>query len=267
MKIVPMQNFLPTAQTMMQCASKDKPYLRLPTYIHLVLLVFTVTLLLGSTVVSLDLLATRTTHPGSNNQHLLSKVHAGETLSVPTQGSQTTIWTLAHVNFVPNIPQSSKPSTSVGNLSQVTGGLRPYSSVRGYTSNILEWSSPGQVTALLRQAAVRYKLPANLLLAIAKQESGWTQHVIAPDGGIGTMQIMPNTATWLNATARTHFSPYRLQDNINLGALYLRSLWVMFHGNITKVISAYNEGPGNVLRHGIFNWRYVNHVLYLMRTL
>jgi soluble lytic murein transglycosylase-like protein len=128
-----------------------------------------------------------------------------------------------------------------------------------------ERSSRGQVVTLLRHAAAHHGLPANLLLAIAWQESNWQQHVIAHDGGIGTMQLMPQTVRVLNTQNDTHYNPYKVADNITLGALYLRTLWRGFDGNLTKVISAYNEGSANVIHRGIFNWRYVNSVLALMR--
>ena len=118
---------------------------------------------------------------------------------------------------------------------------------------------------MLRRAAARYGLPANLLLAIAWQESGWYQHVIARDGGIGTMQVMPYTAMGINAGTGIRRDPYHLWDNINLGATYLSWLWHNFHGNLERVISAYNEGGWAVIHRGIFNWSYVRNVLSLMR--
>lgn len=136
--------------------------------------------------------------------------------------------------------------------------------VRWYAYDALERSNHKQVVRLLRRAAARHRLPYNLLLAIAWQESGWRQHVIAHDGGIGAMQIMPYTAQSLNRMVHRHYDPYKLADNIELGAIYLRALHYHFHGNLAKVISAYNEGGWNVVHRGIFNWRYVHSVRALM---
>jgi len=138
--------------------------------------------------------------------------------------------------------------------------------VRWYYFKALQWSTRGQVISMLRWAAHRYGLPVNLLMAIAWQESGWTQHVIAWDGGIGVMQLMPYTAMGINSGTGIRRDPYHLWDNINLGATLLSWLWHNFHGNLAKVISAYNEGGWAVVRRGIFNWHYVNNVLYLMRV-
>ena len=117
-----------------------------------------------------------------------------------------------------------------------------------YAYNALDWSSRYQVSSILHQVAYRYGLPANLLMAIAWQESGWNQHVIAWDGGIGIRR-----------------NPYHLYDNINLGATYLSWLYHNFRGNLYNTISAYNEGGWAVIHRGIFNWHYVNNVLSLMR--
>jgi soluble lytic murein transglycosylase-like protein len=139
--------------------------------------------------------------------------------------------------------------------------------VRWYAYTSLDWSTKTQATTLIRRTAARYGLAANLLLAIAWQESGLTQHVISRDGGIGIMQIMPYTANGLNKQVRMSYDPYKLVDNIELGAIYLRTLMHSFHGNLTLVISAYNEGGWNVVHRGIFNWRYVHNVRALMHRL
>jgi len=118
----------------------------------------------------------------------------------------------------------------------------------------------------LHEVAARYGLPANLLLAIAWQESGWTQHVIAWDGGIGVMQVMPYTAMRINTGTGIRRDPYHLWDNINLGATLLSWLWRNFHWNLVQTISAYNEGSWAVVRRGVYNWHYVSNVLSLMRV-
>ncbi|WP_144126624.1 transglycosylase SLT domain-containing protein [Catellatospora sichuanensis] len=87
-------------------------------------------------------------------------------------------------------------------------------------------------TALEAAAARRFwtvsqiSLPPKLIKAVAKQESGWQSAIIACDGGIGTMQVMPSTATWLNDD-----SPFTLDEDVNtlngntmLGSAYLQWL-------------------------------------------
>jgi soluble lytic murein transglycosylase-like protein len=196
-----------------------------------------------------------------------------DTLTFIAKRYKTTVSTLASINRIANINlifvgqrlcinnRSTKPANST------TSGIQKNGTIHWYAYNALDKSSKQQVETLLRQAAARYKLPANLVLAIAWQESGWQQHVISHDGGIGTMQLMPYTAMSMNSQLRTRYDPYKLADNITLGTAYLHSLWQQFHGNKTLVISAYNQGAWNVIHRGVLNQRYVNNVLALMRKL
>ncbi|MEU9073406.1 lytic transglycosylase domain-containing protein [Kitasatospora sp. NPDC048538] len=108
-------------------------------------------------------------------------------------------------------------------------------------------------------------LPVALVKAIAWQESGWQSGILACDGGIGTMQIMPNTVSWMNSKFGTTSDPKTLAGNVQLGTQLLDWL-VAYYGDssfggkydlspdpatgktplLDLVISAYNAGAGNV---------------------
>ncbi|WP_083977152.1 lytic transglycosylase domain-containing protein [Kitasatospora azatica] len=108
-------------------------------------------------------------------------------------------------------------------------------------------------------------LPVALLKAVAWQESGWKSAILACDGGIGTMQIMPATATWMNGKFATKNDVQTLAGNTDLGAELLDEL-VAYYGDsdfggkydlspdpvtgknplLDLVIAAYNAGAGNV---------------------
>lgn len=246
-------------------------------YKNAVLLICTAFLLLSSFLISNPQFFAQAANPGYGNACSWYSIHYGDTLDGIAGRYHTTAYTLAHVNGIGNInlifvgQRLCIPyHVSGGGGQGASGGgmgLMPNGTVRWYAYGALQWSTRGEVSALLRQVAVRYGLPYNLLLAIAWQESGWTQHVIARDGGIGVMQLMPYTAMGINAGTGVRRDPYKLWDNLNLGATYLRWLWINFHGNLAKVISAYNEGGWAVIHRGIFNWSYVNSVMYLMRAL
>jgi LysM repeat protein len=239
---------------------------------QVILLICTVILILSSLIVSHDQNRAQAANPGPGNGCSWYTVRWGDTLSNIAARYHTSYWTLARVNNIPNVnlifvnQQLCIPvRLSSGGGSRSPSGIAANGSVSWYDYGALDWSSRSQVKSLLHRAAAIYGLPANLLLAIAWQESGWYQHVIAWDGGIGVMQIMPYTAMAINAGTGIRRDPYHLWDNILLGAQYLRWLWNGFHGNLDKVISGYNEGGSNVIHRGIFNWRYVNNVLSLMR--
>ncbi len=243
-------------------------------YKHIVLLVLTTLMILGSTVIFEYQQTVFASGLSSSKDCAWHTVHRGDTLSGIARSTGITIRMLVHVNHLANanliligqhlcIPHSQRRGHPG---KQLASSILPNGAIRWYAYNALEWSTRAQVVSMLRRAAVRYRLPVNLLLAIAWQESGWYQHVIAHDGGIGVMQLMPSTAMGINAATRVRRDPYHLWDNINLGATYLSWQWRSFHGNLPKVISAYNEGGWAVIHRGIFNWRYVRNVLYLMRA-
>ncbi|MED7952438.1 transglycosylase SLT domain-containing protein [Kitasatospora sp. NPDC058201] len=108
-------------------------------------------------------------------------------------------------------------------------------------------------------------LPVNLVKAIAWQESGWQSGILACDGGIGTMQIMPATVSWMNSKFGTASDPKTLNGNVQLGTQLLDWL-IAYYGDssfggkydlspdaatgkaplLDLVIAAYNAGAGNV---------------------
>jgi Transglycosylase SLT domain/LysM domain len=200
-------------------------------------------------------------------------IRFGDTLSAIAARAHINILTLAGVNNIFNINlifahrSLCLPQTTIGSLrrhyANHAHGILSSGSVRWYAYDALEGSNYYQVNALLRSAAAYYDLSPNLVLAIAKQESSFRQHVIARDGGIGVMQLMPYTATWINTVTGTERDPYKLRDNIFMGVFYIRLLGDTFHWNKVKIISAYNEGPWAVSHQGIMNWNYVNNVLRL----
>ncbi len=143
-------------------------------------------------------------------------------------------------------------------------------------------------SALAGQPAPAITIPTDLMKAIAWQESGWQSAILACDGGIGTMQVMPGTATWMNARYRTSYDVHTLAGNVALGTEYLQWLVMYFGlydfaGNfdltntlvtnsgyslLDAVISAYNVGYGSVERSdgtiAIPNPQYVRNVEALM---
>ncbi|MFL5704311.1 MAG: transglycosylase SLT domain-containing protein [Ktedonobacteraceae bacterium] len=250
-----------------------KRYIQSSISKHVILLLFTGLLLYSSYTISNNQPAVHAANPGTGNACSWYKVRWGDTMSSIARGHGSTVGILTRVNSIRNsnlifvgqeicIPYRAGASTwSTGG----SGGLLANGVVVWYDHNALQWSTRPQVAALLRQAAAHFGLPANLLLAIAWQESGWYQHVISWDGGIGVMQLMPYTAQSINAGTGIRRNPYVLVDNIYLGATYLSWLYHNFGGNLTKTISGYNEGGWAVIHRGIFNWRYVNSVLALMK--
>ncbi|MGD9983390.1 MAG: transglycosylase SLT domain-containing protein [Porticoccaceae bacterium] len=96
----------------------------------------------------------------------------------------------------------------------------------------------------------RQRLPVQLMLAVARQESAFRAEALSPAGARGLMQLMPATA---NEVARKHAIPYRTESqlfdpklNIALGTSYYRDMLDRFQDNRILATAAYNAGPGRV---------------------
>ena len=84
-----------------------------------------------------------------------------------------------------------------------------------------------------------------MLLAVTKQESGFNPSAVSPVGAIGLMQLMPDTAAGLGIS-----NPHDPVQNVLGGSKYLGQLWKKYHGDIPKVLAAYNAGSGAVDKYG-----------------
>jgi len=96
---------------------------------------------------------------------------------------------------------------------------------------------------LINAAAARTGVPADLIAAVAKQESGFDPNAVSSAGAQGIMQLMPGTAGDLGV--ENSFDPKQAIDG---GARLLASLLDRF-GRTDLALAAYNAGPGAVLRY------------------
>jgi len=109
--------------------------------------------------------------------------------------------------------------------------------------------------------SITVRLP--LIEGIGWEESGWQSTIESCDGGLGTMQVMADTASWMNQKYGTSYDRASLTGNINIATGYLA--WLAryfgdryFNGNyslagdpvkivlLDLVISAYQAGFGSV---------------------
>ncbi|GAA4738645.1 hypothetical protein GCM10023350_23730 [Nocardioides endophyticus] len=97
--------------------------------------------------------------------------------------------------------------------------------------------------SLFEGAAARYGVSADLLSAVAKQESGYNPSVTSHAGAQGLMQLMPATAQGLGVT--NAYDPGQAVD----GAARLLSSLLDRFGSTELALAAYNAGPGAVLRY------------------
>jgi N-acetylmuramoyl-L-alanine amidase len=123
-------------------------------------------------------------------------------------------------------------------------------------------ASAASVESSLERHAAAVGVDPSLVKAVAWQESGWRQDIVSEAGAIGVMQVMPDTADFVNEVlGEGALDVNEADDNVRLGVRYLRHLLDSMPTE-KKALAAYVSGPGNV-RHRLSKEqrRYVAAVL------
>jgi soluble lytic murein transglycosylase-like protein len=110
-------------------------------------------------------------------------------------------------------------------------------------ANVGGASKASEYAALFEAAAERHGVPARLLEAVARAESGFNPRAVSRAGAQGLMQIMPATARGLGVDP---LDPAQAID----GAARLLAGHTQRFGSVELALAAYNAGPGAVTRHG-----------------
>jgi len=97
----------------------------------------------------------------------------------------------------------------------------------------------------IRQAAVLYQIPENLVRAVIMVESGFNPRAISKADARGLMQLVPSTASRM--LVDDVLDP---RQNIYGGVRYLRVLANLFNGDLFLTLAAYNAGEGAVVKFG-----------------
>ncbi len=116
---------------------------------------------------------------------------------------------------------------------------RPIGGPAPRTTTVAQWREH------IRQAAEKYRLPEELLLAVMAVESNYDQAALSEKGAMGLMQLMPGTAKDMYVS-----DAWDPAQNIEGGARYLRILANQYNGDMVKTLAAYNAGPEAVRRAG-----------------
>jgi hypothetical protein len=90
---------------------------------------------------------------------------------------------------------------------------------------------------------------AALVLAVMRQESGFSHKAVNPSGAAGLMQLMPDTAQQFADKLKLGYAEDKLLDpdfNVTLGRAYLDHLISYYGGSYVLALAAYNAGPTRV---------------------
>jgi soluble lytic murein transglycosylase len=111
---------------------------------------------------------------------------------------------------------------------------------------------PLEYTEIVRGHARNYDLRPELLAAVIYTESKFDADAESPEGAVGLMQLLPETAKGIALrTGGRRFETDDLYDpeiNVRYGSWYLRHLLQKYDGEVEKALAAYNGGQGNVDR-------------------
>lgn len=162
--------------------------------------------------------------PCSLGKNLKSTVAAGQTCKAEIKVNGLTI-KLRHQCVV-------KPSGKTGaqTVTEPSGSLR---------------ERLNHLKATINTLAAKHGVEPALAHAVITVESAYRSDVVSSKGAIGLMQLMPNTASYLNVT-----DPFDSKQNIDGGIRYLKELLKRFNNDTTLALAAYNAGPNAVNKYG-----------------
>lgn len=114
----------------------------------------------------------------------------------------------------------------------------------------LTWRFPLAWKEDFEKEAKRYGLQDGyLMMAVARRESAFYPQAKSPVGALGLMQLMPDTARRVAASAGMRINReelLKIDSNLKLGSRYLDSLLRRYQGNQVLALAAYNAGPQRV---------------------
>lgn len=96
---------------------------------------------------------------------------------------------------------------------------------------------------LIDKVSAEQGVPAQLVKAVIKVESGYQERARSRKGAMGLMQLMPDTARQYSVA-----NPYEPASNIEAGIRYLKSLLDRYE--LRLALAAYNAGEAAVKRFG-----------------
>lgn len=109
-------------------------------------------------------------------------------------------------------------------------------------------SFPLMFSQLYKKYSQSNGIDMSFSMAITRQESRFNRNALAFDGGVGLMQIMPATASYIAKKMGSENCYKNYECNIKFGSWYLGHLNNKFGNNLIYASAGYNAGPGRAHR-------------------
>lgn len=134
---------------------------------------------------------------------------------------------------------------STGNINYAISSV-----IEGKRWDALDYRFPKAFLSLYKKYAAITNVPVSFLYGISRQESMLNPDIKSPVGAVGLMQLMPSTASMVSRQNNWSYNGTRdlviPENNIRLGAAYLRDMLDKFDDNRVLAAAAYNAGPGRI---------------------
>lgn len=104
---------------------------------------------------------------------------------------------------------------------------------------------------VVAETARKYGVSPSLALAVAWQESRWTNNALSDKGAIGAMQCMPLTGDYMGRLAGRPLNLWNVRDNATCGVLLLKSLDKETGSEAAK-LAAYYQGLDSLRKYGMY---------------
>jgi len=114
-----------------------------------------------------------------------------------------------------------------------------------FTSSPASAASHSPYSELIRAAAARYAVDADLVTSVIAAESNFDPKAVSRKNARGLMQLLPDTAKRFGV--RNVFDP---KENIEAGTHYLSQLLQRYDNDLALALAAYNAGPDRVRQYG-----------------
>ncbi|MDQ0260073.1 LysM repeat protein [Sinomonas atrocyanea] len=104
---------------------------------------------------------------------------------------------------------------------------------------------------IVADTARRMGVDPALALAVAYQESGFSQRAVSPANAIGTMQLVPTSGQWASDLVGRRLNLLDPHDNATAGIAIIRAL-LRTSTDEDTAIAGYYQGQYSVAKHGMY---------------